>query len=103
MRIIRRDNIKKKDIVKNVNSNIGIPKVYASKILNDLIYILTNNLILNKIVKIKNFGTLILKKKNKRQGRNPKNLKTYEIIERNVVTFKISEYLKKKINSNVEK
>ena len=63
MRIIRRDNIKKKDIVKNVNSNIGIPKVYASKILNDLIYILTNNLILNKLVKIKNFGTLILKKK----------------------------------------
>ena len=56
MRIIRRDNIKKKDIVKNVNSNIGIPKVYASKILNDLIYILITNLCIHGKIKIKNFG-----------------------------------------------
>ena len=103
MGIISRDNTKKKDIVKNIYNNIGIPNVYAAKILNDLINILIKNLILNKLVKIKNFGTLFFKKKDKRPGRNPKNLKYYEILERNVVTFKTSENLKKKINLNVKK
>ena len=81
MGIISRDNTKKKDIVKNIYNNIGIPNVYAAKIL----------------------GTFFFKKKDKRPGRNPKNLKYYEILERNLVTFKTSENLKKKINLNVKK
>ena len=50
----------------------------------------------------KNFGTFYLKKKSKRVGRNPKNKKIdHEISERNVVIFKPSELLKKKLNIHV--
>ena len=51
-------------------------------------------------MKIKKFGTFSLNYKKKRNGRNPKNKKSYEIQERNVVTFKASENLKFKININ---
>ena len=98
MKKVTRDNTKKKNIINNVYGEIGLPASYIQKIINDLIRILTESTITKKILKIKNFGTLKKKKKNKRIGRNPKNKKVHEISERNVVTFKPSEELKKKLN-----
>ena len=103
MEILNRNNTKKKDIIKIIFTEIGIPSSYISQILDDLLEIIIFNLISKKYVKIKNFGTFNLQKKNKRLGRNPKNNKEYEIDERNVVTFKISEKLKSKINNDVKK
>jgi len=103
MATINRDNTKKKDIAKNIFLNVGIPFFYASKIIDDLINVLISNLFLNKLLKIKNFGTFKLQKKNKRMGRNPKNKKSYEILERNTVSFKSAKELKKRINNNVKK
>jgi len=100
---VNRDNTKKKDIVKNIFSNIGTSSLYASKIIDDLINVLISNLFSSKLLKIKNFGTFKLKKKNKRMGRNPKNKKSYKILERNTVSFITAEVLKKKINNNAKK
>ena len=36
----------------------------------------------------------------KRIRRNPKNKKEYDILSRNVITFKASKYLNKKLNFN---
>ena len=98
---ISRENIKKKDIVDNIRLNIGIPNSYADLIINDLIEILIINLKEKSEVKIKNFGSFKLKNKPRRIGRNPKNKKEYDILSRNVGTFKISKYFKEKINFNV--
>ena len=70
----KRDNLKKEDIVKNIHLSIGIPAAYALKILNDLIDILKDNLKSHKKLKIKNFGVFTLLNKDKRLGRNPKNV-----------------------------
>ena len=56
------------------------------------------DLLKNKKVKISNFGTFILKKKNKRIGRNPKTKEEKIISERNVILFKPSKELKNYIN-----
>lgn len=96
-----RNNLKKKDIIENINKNIGIPNTYAELIINDLIKILITSLSKKFEVKIKNFGSFKFKKKASRKGRNPKNKKEYNISSRNVVTFKASKYLNKKINFNV--
>ena len=103
MTSINRNNTKKKDIVGNIFTNIGISSFYATKIVNDFINILIFNLLSNKFLKIKNFGTFNLLKKNIRMGRNPKNKKNYEILERNIVSFKPSEKLKIKVNINAKK
>ena len=95
---ISRENIKKKDIINNISFNIGIPISYSNLILNDLIKILIINLKEKSEIKIKNFGSFILKNKSKRTGRNPKNKETYIIRSRKTVNFKTSEFLKKKIN-----
>ena len=98
---ITRDNTQKKIIINNILNKIGLPASYSSKIIDDLIQTIILNIIIKKKIKIKNFGTFFLKKKNKRIGRNPLSKRTHEISERNVVTFKISEKLKNKINKHV--
>ena len=98
-----RDNLKKEDISKSIFINTGIPKIYSSEIINDILNILITNLNNNKYIKIKNFGIFKLIKKKSRIGRNPKNNKTYTISSRSVVTFRASNILNLKIRKNVKK
>jgi integration host factor subunit alpha len=102
MKVIR-DNISKKNIINNIFNEIGVPINYAAKLVDDLILILIENINAKKKIKIKNFGTFFLLKKKKRIGRNPKNKIDHIISERNVISFKISNELKNKLNINVGK
>ena len=103
MKTIIRDNTNKKDIVNKVFNKMGIPSSYAGNLFDDLISIIIFNLLKKKKLKIKNFGTFHLRKKNRRIGRNPKNRINHNIIERNVLTYKASIDLNKKINTNAGK
>ena len=103
MKILSRDNTHKKDIVGNIFKKVGVPSVYAMKLIDDLILIMLSNILIKKSFKIKNFGSFTLTKKKKRIGRNPKNKVSYEILERNVLTFKAANELKRKINIDVKK
>ena len=51
-----------------------------------------------RIFELEKFGTFELRKKKSRLGRNPKTKEKKIISERNVVLFKPSKELKKKIN-----
>ena len=93
-----RDNTHKKNIIENIFNKVGLPKSYTAKIINDIIFILISNIIIKKKFKIKNFGTFLLIKKSKRIGRNPKNKLEYEISKRNILSFKVSENFKKRLN-----
>ena len=96
---VKETSLKKKNITSAVNKEIGLPSLYADKLINDIFNILIENLKNDKILKIKNFGTFKILNKKKRMGRNPKNNKIYEITERKVSIFKTSDYLKKRINN----
>lgn len=98
-----RDNTNKKEIVKNISIETGLPTSLSLKIVDHIISILVSNVRLEKTYKIKNFGTFTLRRKKKRIGRNPKSKINHEISERNVIVFKPSEDLKKKINGNIRK
>tara|TARA_B110000967_G_scaffold206197_1_gene252349 strand:+ start:1016 stop:1333 length:318 start_codon:yes stop_codon:yes gene_type:complete len=98
-----RNNLKKKDIAESIFTSIGIPVLYSTKIIDDIINILIFNLTKSKKIKIKSFGIFSLHRKNKRIGRNPKNKVNYNISERRIVTFRASNNLKIRINKNAEK
>ena len=95
-----RINLTKKEIINSVYMQLGFSKKICENLLEDFLYILFNELLKNKKVKIPKFGAFILKHKNSRVGRNPKTLETKIISERNVVVFKPSKELKKFINSH---
>ena len=95
-----RINLTKKDIVNSIYMQIGFSKKISENLLEDLFQIILKNIISDKKVKISKFGTFILRKKNKRLGRNPKTKEEKIISERNVILFKPSKELKKYINNN---
>ena len=95
-----RINLTKKEIINSIYMQIGFSKAISENLLEDVFQILLKNIIIEKKVKIAKFGTFILRKKNKRIGRNPKTKEEKVISERNVILFRPSRELKQLINNN---
>ena len=93
-----RINLTKKEIVNSLYMQIGFSKKISENLLEDILDVITNNLIKHKKIKISKFGTFSLRIKNSRIGRNPKTKEKKIISERNVVLFKPSKSFKKFIN-----
>ena len=93
-----RINLTKKDIINSRYIKLGFSKRILNTILDDILYTIVENLKKNKKVKISNFGTFELRKKKKREGRNPKTKEKKLISARNVVLFKASKDFKKFVN-----
>ena len=95
-----RVNLTKKEIINSIYMQLGFSKKVSENILEDFLSIILDELIQNKKVKIPKFGSFILRNKKSRVGRNPKTLEKKIITERNVVLFRPSKELKKKLNNN---
>ena len=93
-----RKNIKRKDLIANVYFNIGFSKTISENIVYDIFNLFINNIISNNVIKISNFGNFIKKNKKQRIGRNPKTKEAKVISSRNIIIFKASNLLKKRIN-----
>ncbi len=87
----------KKEIVQNIKSVIGLSSKNIQKITDDIIDSIIENLLIQKKINIKNFGSFSIIYKKKRSGRNPKTKEEFIINSRNTIKFKVSNYLKQKI------
>ena len=94
-----KQNISRDEIAEAMKNEFGFNRKLCLDIVNDIIDVIIEGLQSDKKVKIHNFGTFKLNKKNSRIGRNPKTKEEYEISSRNVITFKASRLLLRYINS----
>ena len=94
-----KQNITRDEIAEAMKNEFGFNRKLCLDIVNDIVEIIINGLQSDKKVKIHNFGTFKLNKKNSRIGRNPKTKEQYNIASRNVITFKASKILLKYINN----
>ena len=92
-------NISRDEIAEAMQNEFGFNRKLCLDIVNDIINIVISGLERDKKVKIHNFGTFTLNRKNSRIGRNPKTREEYNIPSRNVITFKASKILLKFINN----
>ena len=91
-------NITRQNLYNIVYKELGISKSECSKLVDTVFEHLLRQLESQNKVKIALFGSFNLKNKSSRIGRNPKTKELANIISRNVVTFKPSKMLNKKIN-----
>ena len=84
----------KNDLIEKIQSEIGISLSDSSKIFEEIIEEILFSLENGNDVKISNFGTFSVKKKNSRIGRNPKTGDEKEITARNVISFYPSKIMK---------
>ena len=94
-------NISRDEIAEAMQNDFGFNRKLCLDIVNDIIDIVISGLERDKKVKIHNFGTFTLNRKNSRIGRNPKTKEEYNISSRNVITFKASKILLKYINNKL--
>ena len=87
----------KNDLIEKIQLEIGVSLTDSSKIFEEIIEEILSSLEHGDDVKISNFGTFSVKKKNSRIGRNPKTGDEKEITARNVISFYPSKAIKSKI------
>ena len=98
MRNKEKKNLTKEILAENINRQFGLTKSFSEKLINSLVFHLTNTVKTDKILKIKNFGTFKILNKKERIGRNPKSKEKFVISKRNVIVFKTSKSLNNKLN-----
>ena len=94
------NNITREDIAEFINKEFGLTKKDCNDLVNDIIEEIIIGLNEHKIVKIHNFGTFKLKRKNSRIGRNPKTKQEVLIGPRNVISFIPSKHILRKLNES---
>ena len=97
------NNITRDDIAEFINREFGLAKKDCIDFVNDIIEEIISGLNEHKVVKIHNFGTFKLKRKNSRIGRNPKTKEDVMIASRNVISFIASKHILKKLNESNNK
>ena len=93
-------NLTKKDLINSVYMQIGFSKNISENLIDDFLSTITENLIIEKKLKLSKFGTFSIRSKKSRIGRNPKTKEEKIISDRDVVLFKASKEFKDLVNSN---
>ena len=96
---MKRSNITRKDLATAINEKLGFSKRSAEEIIDTVFTTMKTTLINGESIKLVHFGTLSVRKKSPRRGRNPRTGDAMEISSRSMVTFKPSKGLRMKINS----
>jgi len=96
---MKRSNITRKDLAKAINEQMGFSQRSAEEIIDTVFSTMKSTLVSGESVKLVHFGTLSVRKKSPRRGRNPRTGADMEISSRGMVTFKPSKGLRMKINS----
>tara|TARA_B110001452_G_scaffold24012_1_gene19025 strand:+ start:990 stop:1292 length:303 start_codon:yes stop_codon:yes gene_type:complete len=94
-----RINLTKKDLINTIYMQIGFSKNISENLINDFLITITENLKIEKKLKLSKFGTFSIRTKKSRIGRNPKTKEQKTISSRDVVLFKASKEFKDLVNS----
>ena len=94
-----RINLTKKDLINSIYMQIGFSKNISENIIDDFFMTIIENLKNEKKLKLSKFGTLSIRTKKSRIGRNPKTNEQKTISNRDVVLFKASKEFKDLVNS----
>jgi len=81
-----------------VYNEVGLSRNESANILETVLNFMSNALTAGEAVKISSFGSLSVRQKRKRIGRNPKTGEEVPILPRKVLIFRPSQVLKSRIN-----
>lgn len=90
--------VTRSDIADKIYEEVGISRKDSGDILDLMIEEIKEELINGNDVKLSSFGSLLLRRKSPRVGRNPKTGVEAEISARTVISFKPSQLLRRAIN-----
>ena len=90
------NNLKKKDLAKNLSLKTGFSLSFSQKLVDDLVSIIINDIKYGNL-KLKNIGSFKLLFKKERKGRNPKTREEFLISKRKIISFIVSKNIKNRL------
>lgn len=92
------NTITRADLAEAVYEQVGLSRNESSDLVESVLDIISESLIKGDSVKISSFGSLSVREKSERVGRNPKTGVEVPISPRKVLVFKASHLLKDRLN-----
>jgi integration host factor subunit alpha len=99
---MKRSNLTRKELAKAINEKMGFSQRSAEGIVKTVFDAMKEELLAGNDVKLVNFGSLTVRKKENRVGRNPRTGETIVISKRKMVSFKASRGLREQINPETD-
>ena len=92
------NNVTRKELAIAVNDQLGVSQRNSSEIVDTVFSVLKNTLVDGESVKLVQFGTLTVRDKAPRRGRNPRTGDPMTITKRKMVSFRPSKQLRERLN-----
>ena len=87
------------DLADSIYEQVGLSRNESADLVESIIEEMSNALVKGDNVKISSFGSLSVRQKGERIGRNPKTGEEVPITPRKVLVFRASHVLKNRINN----
>ena len=91
-------NVTRKELATSVTEKLEISQRNAAEIVDTVFAALKNTLVNGESIKLVQFGTLKVRDKSPRRGRNPKTGESMTIAKRQMITFRPSKQLRERLN-----
>lgn len=89
----------KKDIVKSIAEQIGLPRLRTKDLVQTTFDALVETLVRDGRVELRNFGVFQIKRREPRMARNPRTGEKVPVEARNVVIFKAGKEMEARVRS----
>jgi nucleoid DNA-binding protein len=89
--------VTKKDMAKEIAEETGITQIQAKEIIQQVFDGITETLVQEGRIELRNFGVFQVKKRNARKARNPRTGEKVKVPGRMVVTFKAGRVMEERV------
>ena len=95
---MNKKNVTRKELAISVTEKLGISQRNAAEIVDTVFATLKDTLVNGESIKLVQFGSLNVRDKSPRRGRNPKTGQSMTITKRQMVSFRPSGKLRDRLN-----
>jgi integration host factor subunit alpha len=96
----RQGNVTRKELSISINEKLGISQRNAAKMVDTIFEAMKDTLVSGESLKLVQFGTLTVRGKLPRRGRNPRTGESMTITKRKMVSFRPSKRLRDLLNTD---
>jgi integration host factor subunit alpha len=96
---MKKNNVTRKELAVSVTEKLGISQRNSAQIVDTVFATMKSILINGESIKLVQFGSLIVRKKSPRRGRNPQTGESMTITKRQMINFRPSKQLRESLNA----
>ncbi|HHB76707.1 MAG TPA: integration host factor subunit alpha [Desulfobulbus sp.] len=96
---MKKKNVTRKELAAAINDKLGVSQRNGAELVDKIFAVMKDTLISGESIKLVQFGTLTVRDKAPRRGRNPRTGESMTITKRKMVSFRPSKRLREQLNS----